>query len=237
MATKAGAAAETAEMAEMERLRAEKEFGQAVEEERRRIAAEPADIRRWMRSATHWVARPHPLPPSPSASEQDAALISVIMEEVEQEAAAAEVQCGEQRGRVLRRAAEEAERAREQAFAEQIKQLLLARAARVMVQREALEGMREEARTRSRTRSQQSEKKKVAAAERKARAAAAQVAAEEGWEKLTGGVELFVKQGRFLPPKQARKKQTGNSSARSVRAEAKLIASAFVAEVDSIMQQ
>ena len=233
MATKAGAAAETAEMAEMERLRAEKEFGQAVEEERRRIAAEPADIRRWMRSATHWVARPHPLPPSPSASEQDAALISVIMEEVEQEAAAAEVQCGEQRGRVLRRAAEEAERAREQAFAEQIKQLLLARAARVMVQREALEGMREEARTRS----QQSEKKKVAAAERKARAAAAQVAAEEGWEKLTGGVELFVKQGRFLPPKQARKKQTGNSSARSVRAEAKLIASAFVAEVDSIMQQ
>ena len=233
MATKAGAAAETAETAEMERLRAEKEFGQAVEEERRRIAAEPADIRRWMRSATHWVARPHPLPPSPSASEQDAALISVIMEEVEQEAAAAEVQCGEQRGRVLRRAAEEAERAREQAFAEQIKQLLLARAARVMVQREALEGMREEARTRS----QQSEKKKVAAAERKARAAAAQVAAEEGWEKLTGGVELFVKQGRFLPPKQARKKQTGNSSARSVRAEAKLIASAFVAEVDSIMQQ
>lgn len=233
MATKAGAAAETAEMAEMERLRAEKEFGQAVEEERRRIAAEPADIRRWMRSATHWVARPHPLPPSPSASEQDAALISVIMEEVEQEAAAAEVQCGEQRGRVLRRAAEEAERAREQAFAEQIKRLLLARAARVMVQREALEGMREEARTRS----QQSEKKKVAAAERKARAAAAQVAAEKGWEKLTGGVELFVKQGRFLPPKQARKKQTGNSSARSVRAEAKLIASAFVAEVDSIMQQ
>lgn len=233
MATKAAAAAETAETAEMERLRAEKEFGQAVEEERRRIAAEPADIRRWMRSATHWVARPHPLPPSPSASEQDAALISVIMEEVEQEAAAAEVQCGEQRGRVLRRAAEEAERAREQAFAEQIKQLLLARAARVMVQREALEGMREEARTRS----QQSEKKKVAAAERKARAAAAQVAAEEGWEKLTGGVELFVKQGRFLPPKQARKKQTGNSSARSVRAEAKLIASAFVAEVDSIMQQ
>ena len=233
MATKAGAAAETAEMAEMERLRAEKEFGQAVEEERRRIAAEPADIRRWMRSATHWVARPHPLPPSPSAREQDAALISVIMEEVEQEAAAAEVQCGEQRGRVLRRAAEEAERAREQAFAEQIKQLLLARAARVMVQREALEGMREEARTRS----QQSEKKKVAAAERKARAAAAQVAAEKGWEKLTGGVELFVKQGRFLPPKQARKKQTGNSSARSVRAEAKLIASAFVAEVDSIMQQ
>ena len=233
MATKAGAAAETAEMAEMERLRAEKEFGQAVEEERRRIAAEPADIRRWMRSATHWVARPHPLPPSPSAREQDAALISVIMEEVEQEAAAAEVQCGEQRGKVLRRAAEEAERAREQAFAEQIKQLLLARAARVMVQREALEGMREEARTRS----QQSEKKKVAAAERKARAAAAQVAAEKGWEKLTGGVELFVKQGRFLPPKQARKKQTGNSSARSVRAEAKLIASAFVAEVDSIMQQ
>ena len=233
MATKAAAAAETAETAEMERLRAEKEFGQAVEEERRRIAAEPADIRRWMRSATHWVARPHPLPPSPSASEQDAALISVIMEEVEQEAATAEVQCGEQRGRVLRRAAEEAERAREQAFAEQIKQLLLARAARVMVQREALEGMREEARTRS----QQSEKKKVAAAERKARAAAAQVAAEEGWEKLTGGVELFVKQGRFLPPKQARKKQTGNSSARSVRAEAKLIASAFVAEVDSIMQQ